>query len=127
MVRLYLVLVLAQIVLAVVALISCVSAEDDEIRGLPRALWMLLIVLFPFAGSIAWFVARRPSVRWFRGRLPSRENRPLGPDDDPEFLRSISVRRAEQEQEMFKRWEADLRSDDDVRHRDGDSPPKDRD
>ncbi|HEX6969646.1 MAG TPA: PLD nuclease N-terminal domain-containing protein [Micromonosporaceae bacterium] len=95
MFRLYLLLALAQTVLAVIALISCVSAEEEEIRGLPRLIWALIIVFLPLAGSIAWFYARRGTrtrdAGHRRGPAPWNRNRqrPLGPDDDPEFLRSI--------------------------------------
>ncbi|MCW6007635.1 PLD nuclease N-terminal domain-containing protein [Micromonospora sp. CPCC 205371] len=62
MVRLYLLVFVVQIALAVIALISCLSAEESEIRALPRLAWVLIILFFPLVGSIAWFLAGRP--RW---------------------------------------------------------------
>ena len=33
------------------ALISCLSAEEDEIRALPRLVWVLIILFFPLVGG----------------------------------------------------------------------------
>lgn len=134
MARLYVLLFLAQIVLAVCALISCLSAEEGEIRALPRIAWVLIILFFPLLGSIAWFVAgretagARPRPAWpmgngFAERKPAR---PVAPDDDPEFLRSIEERSRRQDSELFRRWEEDLRRrEEDLRRREGeeDRPP----
>ncbi|MEG3635581.1 PLD nuclease N-terminal domain-containing protein [Micromonospora palythoicola] len=129
MARLYILLFLVQIVLAVCALISCLSAEEDGIRHLPRIAWLLIILFFPLVGSIAWFVAgreRRPaggSTSWASGARPAERRRPVAPDDDPEFLRSIEERSRREDQELFRRWEEDLRKrEDDLRRREGEPP-----
>ncbi|RLP99608.1 PLD nuclease N-terminal domain-containing protein [Micromonospora sp. CV4] len=128
MARLYVLLFLVQIVLAVCALISCLSAEEGQIRALPRIAWVLIILFFPLVGSIAWFVAGRepgPGARkaWPTGNRPAERHRPVAPDDDPEFLRSVQERSQQQDQELFRRWEEDLRRrEDDLRHRDGEPP-----
>ncbi|MEU0550804.1 PLD nuclease N-terminal domain-containing protein [Micromonospora sp. NPDC005979] len=130
MARLYVLLFLAQIVLAVCALISCLSAEEGQIRALPRIAWVLIILFFPLVGSIAWFVAgREPGTAnrtvWPGGPSAAERQprRPLAPDDDPEFLRSVQDRAKQQDQELFRRWEEDLRRrEDDLRRRDGEPP-----
>ncbi|MFF0370219.1 PLDc N-terminal domain-containing protein [Micromonospora sp. NPDC005087] len=128
MARLYVLLFLAQIVLAVCALISCLSAEEGQIRALPRIAWVLIILFFPLVGSIAWFVAgREPGSgarkAWPTGNRPAERRRPVAPDDDPEFLRSVQERSQQQDQELFRRWEEDLRRrEDDLRHPDGEPP-----
>lgn len=128
MARLYVFLFLAQVVLAVLALISCLSAKEGDIRALPRIAWVLVILFFPLVGSIAWFIAGRASTtgRTEAGRpagsgLIGRKPRPVAPDDDPEFLRSVEERsRNQADQELFRRWEEDLRRrEDDLRRRDG--------
>ncbi|MFG1952981.1 PLD nuclease N-terminal domain-containing protein [Micromonospora sp. NPDC048830] len=135
MARLYVLLFLVQIVLAVSALISCLSAEEDRIRALPRIVWVLVILLFPLLGSIAWFLAgREPDPARARparpadGAPPGRDRRrPVAPDDDPEFLESLAERSRQQDQELFRRWEEDLRRrEDDLRRREGD-PPREED
>lgn len=137
MARLYLLLFLVEIVAAACALISCLSTEEDEIRALPRLVWVLIILFFPLVGSIAWFVTGRsvpagtagpgprlssggPDARRPSGAEPTvRRPRPIAPDDDPEFLRSIG-RQDEADRELFTRWEADLRRrEDEIRRREG--------
>ncbi|MTK02026.1 PLD nuclease N-terminal domain-containing protein [Micromonospora sp. CP22] len=129
MARLYILLFLVQVVLAVCALISCLSAEEDGIRHLPRIAWLLIILFFPLVGSIAWFVAGRErtavggSTSWAPGARPAERSRPVAPDDDPEFLRSIEERSRKEDQELFRRWEEDLRRrEDDLRKREGEPP-----
>ncbi|GIJ78352.1 Phospholipase_D-nuclease N-terminal [Micromonospora phaseoli] len=129
MARLYILVFLVQVVLAVCALISCLSAEEDGIRHLPRIAWVLIILFFPLVGSIAWFVAGRDrkaggtSTPWATGGRPAARTRPVAPDDDPEFLRSIEERSHKEDQELFRRWEDDLRKrEDDLRKRDGEPP-----
>lgn len=132
MVRLYALLVIAQLILAVLALISCLSAEEDEIRALPRFAWVLIILFFPLVGSIVWFVAGRPvptgrpsGGRLLGGAAERTRSRPLAPDDDPEFLRSLSVEQAKRDREMFERWERDLRRrEDELRRREGGDPTR---
>ncbi|MDI6102349.1 PLD nuclease N-terminal domain-containing protein [Actinoplanes sp. NEAU-A12] len=122
MIRLYGLFALIDLVLIIVALISCLSAEEHEIRALPRVVWVILILLFSPIGAIVWFVAGRPArpVRLSNGTVwkpgsgfPENERpRPVSPDDDPEFLRGIAARRAEQQgqdEDLMKKWESDLR------------------
>ncbi|MGW0436240.1 PLD nuclease N-terminal domain-containing protein [Micromonospora sp. NPDC003197] len=134
MARLYVVLFIAQIILAAVALISCLSAEEGEIRALPRFVWVLIILIFPLVGSIGWFLAGRPApagkpdsgLRPGGGSPERNRPRQVAPDDDPEFLRSLDAQRAKQDQEMFKKWEEDLRRrEDDLRRRESGEPPRD--
>jgi Phospholipase_D-nuclease N-terminal len=135
MARLYVLLFVVQIALAVIALISCLSADDDEIRALPRLVWVLIILFFPLIGSIAWFLAGRPARTTPRsgwrtgGGFPEHERRrPVAPDDDPDFLRSLDAsadpERSKQDREMFEKWEDDLRRREDElrRKNDGDDP-----
>lgn len=132
MARLYVLLFLVQIVLAVCALISCLSTADGAARGLPRLLWVLVILFFPLVGSIAWFLAGRPAAPARPGvagddPAPRGRPRPLAPDDDPEFLDSLGERSRRQDEEMFRRWEEDLRRrEGDLRRREGD-PPREED
>ncbi|WBB72432.1 PLD nuclease N-terminal domain-containing protein [Micromonospora sp. WMMD1128] len=113
MARLYVLLFLAQVVLAAGALISCLSAEDGQVKALPRLVWVFVILFFPIVGSIAWFVAGRERPTGPAGSAsggsaaPAR--RPLAPDDDPDFLASLDKRSRDDDQERLRRWEEDLR------------------
>ncbi len=86
-------LLIPGLVLAVTiyCLIDVVRSEQSEVRGLPKLVWVLLVLLFPLAGGAAWFVAGRPRGTRPPGteRLGTPKPRVLGPDDDPDFLRTI--------------------------------------
>ncbi|WP_435152333.1 PLD nuclease N-terminal domain-containing protein [Micromonospora aurantiaca (nom. illeg.)] len=114
MARLYVLLFLVQIVLAVCALISCLSADEEKVKALPRMIWVLIILFFPLVGSIAWFLVGRERPAGAVGvtgaggtAAPAR--RPLAPDDDPEFLASLDKRSRREDQERLRLWEEDLR------------------
>ncbi|MFB7472314.1 PLD nuclease N-terminal domain-containing protein [Kitasatospora sp. NPDC056184] len=100
------------------AFIDCLTTPEEEVKHLPKVVWVIIVLLFPLVGSIAWLVAgKRRGVRSAPagghgaggpayGRRP--DGRPLAPDDDPEFLASLKKPDNEHE-DMLKRWEADLR------------------
>jgi hypothetical protein len=140
MARLFLLLFIAQIVLAAIALISCLSLEKREIRALPRPAWVLIILLLPLVGAIAWFLAGRPAraispPAWQSGSgfREYEQPRSLAPDDDPDFLHSLATNQSklvadqsQQDQELLKRWEEDLRRREaELRRREADSSPRD--
>jgi hypothetical protein len=85
---------LLTLALTIYAVVDCIQTDDSQVRGLPKLIWLLLILLFPLVGSIAWFIAGRPqrgtSGRGASGRGPThRPPPPRGPDDDPDFLRRL--------------------------------------
>jgi hypothetical protein len=126
MIRLYSLFVLIDLALLVIALIGCLSAEESQIRALPRIAWVFIILLFSPIGAIAWFIAGRPAravrlsngTTWRPGSgFPEKErprrSGPTAPDDDPEFLKKLG-----EDQSMLKQWEADLRRrEDELRKR----------
>jgi hypothetical protein len=54
------VLYLVPLVLTLYCLIDAIGSRDDEVRNLPKVWWILLVLFFPFVGSLAWLVAGRP-------------------------------------------------------------------
>jgi hypothetical protein len=83
--------------------------------------WVFIILLFSPIGAIAWFVAGRPArpVRlsngetWRPGNGFPENERPRSapssaPDDDPEFLKNLAASLKDDEN-LMKRWEADLK------------------
>lgn len=130
MFRVAVALAFASILLAALALISCLSIEDQtKIRNLPRYLWVLLIVLVPLVGAGAWFVAGRPVPEggsrpgWPVGGFPERP-RPRAPDDDPDFLRSLDEPSpiSDEDERLLRQWEEDLRRrEEEQRRRDTDT------
>ncbi|HLT83019.1 MAG TPA: PLD nuclease N-terminal domain-containing protein [Phototrophicaceae bacterium] len=96
--------VILLVALVVYALVDCVRSDDADMPvGLPKAVWVVLIVVFPGAGALAWLVVSRVSrqaagqVRGGSGTVahPSRRPapRPLAPDDDPDFLAGLGRQR----------------------------------
>lgn len=119
MIRLYSLFMLLDLALLVAALIDCLSAEEFQIRALPRVAWVFIILLFSPIGGIAWFVAGRPArpVRLSNGQQwrpgsgfpeDSRPRRSEAPDDNPEFLRGLAES-LKSDEKMMNSWEADLR------------------
>jgi hypothetical protein len=130
--RLYMLLFALEILLVALALISCLSAEDGEVRALPRYIWVIVILLFPLVGSIVYFVVGRPvkgtprTSRPVGGGFPESGRPRRAPDDDPEFLRQLDEQARKQDEEMLRRWEADLRQREDKLRRDDGTPPEAR-
>ncbi|MGE9807400.1 MULTISPECIES: PLDc N-terminal domain-containing protein [unclassified Janibacter] len=78
------------VAITVYAAVDCVQTEEDRVRGLPKIVWVFIILLFNIVGSLAWFIAgRAPQTRLPGTRPRPRPTRPRGPDDDPDFLRKI--------------------------------------
>jgi len=110
MVRLFIFLAAAQLVLFVLALISSLSA--DRVRNLPRALWVLFILAIPLLGPIAYYLWGRPVPAPREGPVHRAVRRPSSPDDDPEFLRSVDSEQSRRDRELLAQWEKELRDDD---------------
>lgn len=91
----------------VFSLVDVISSDEGAIRHLPKVWWLLIVLFFPFAGSVAWLVAGRPAGP---GRTSRHErampqypeyDRPgraaaTSPDDDEDFLRKVRERAEEQ-------------------------------
>lgn len=84
-------LIVAAVVFTVYAVIDCALTESYRVRGLPKPVWILIILFVPLIGGILWFLIGR-------GRA-NREQRVRGmaPDDDPEFLSKLGADRAREE------------------------------
>ncbi len=113
------------LVLMVFCLVEAITSRDDEVRHLGKVWWILLILFFPLAGSIAWLVAGRPTGTRGRRSAYKREvpdfpeyDRPgrmaaADPEADAEFLRKVRERAEEQRRraaEQKRREEGDYPS-----------------
>lgn len=113
--------VVIEIGLLVYCLVDCVQADESRVRNLPKVGWIVLVVLLPIAGGVAWLVAGRPrdeprrAVPWpstGTAGFPEYERpRRTAPDDDPEFLDRLRRDRASDatHEQMLRDWEAQLR------------------
>ncbi|GAA2378287.1 hypothetical protein GCM10010404_38210 [Nonomuraea africana] len=78
------------------SLFDVITTPDEEVRNLPKVLWVLVVVLVPLVGSVFWLLLGRPT-RSRPLRMPGRSindlvEPPRGPDDDPDFLRDLDRR-----------------------------------
>ena len=115
------------------AFIDCLNTPEQEVRGLPKVVWIIIILLFGevLVGPIAWLVAgknRGPAPA--HGSTPSEWHRNhsstwVAPDDDPEFLKSLK-KENKRDEALLKDWEADLRRrEEELRRRELGEEPKD--
>ena len=96
------------LVLWIFCVIDVVVSRDDEVRHLPKWGWLVLVLLFPLVGSIAWLAVGRPRRAANRVRRHERQapafpeyDRPgraaaLDSESDEEFLRRCRERAEEQ-------------------------------
>lgn len=84
-------LILIPVAITVYALIDAISAPRDQVRSLPKALWIFLIVILWIGGAVLWFFFGRPQRSASDGGNGGGGgvSRPQGPDDDPDFLADL--------------------------------------
>ena len=118
MIKLELLLALATLALWIFSLVGVIGSDDGRIRHLPQVWWLLIVLFFPLAGSIAWLVAGRPASG---GPRSSRHERAVPefpeyerpgraaaakPEDDEEFLRKVR-KRAEEQRRRYRESQRD--------------------
>ncbi|GAB76887.1 Phospholipase_D-nuclease N-terminal [Austwickia chelonae] len=88
------VLMLALLAFTVYAVSDCIQTDEERISGPPKTTWVMMVLAFPGVGGVVWFMVGRPygqdnSSLLKRLREPPRPKGPRGPDDDPDFLKSL--------------------------------------
>lgn len=126
--------------------LDAITAERDQVRGLPKGAWIAIVLLTFEVGAVAWLVWGRPRgeapraprtprlgssgrTAWPAPRPGSpragsfdRSRRPA-PDDDPEFLARLDREAARDHERLLGSWEADLRRrEEELRRQDGEDP-----
>ena len=107
MIRLELFFGLVVLGLWVFSLVEVIGSDEGAIRHLPKLWWLLIVLFFPFAGSVAWLVAGRPAgparACKYERAVPQypEYDRPgraaaTSTEDDDEFLRKVRERAEEQ-------------------------------
>lgn len=93
----------------VYALVDCVRTPESQApSGVPKAGWILVIVVVPVLGAVGWLVVSRiPGINLPRASRPKRPRGPVAPDDDPQFLANLDwqARKAYYEQQRRKAGE----------------------
>ena len=52
----YVLFTVAMFAASLIALVDIVSRDDSQVRGLPKLVWVLLVVFVPLLGSALWFI-----------------------------------------------------------------------
>lgn len=121
----YIIPVAFGVVVFVYGLIDCLRSEPSDVRSIPKPAWVLVIVLLNVIGVALWFMFGRPqyavstsnqaptsSGQSSGQRSPSASTgygRSVAPDDNPEFLRNLSVDRSQKmEAERLRKLKAEL-------------------
>lgn len=101
-------LFVAELCLVVYCVLNVITTPEAEVRNLPKILWLVLVLLFPIIGGVAWLVAGRPQgparslpYKGNAGQIPPAYDRPgrakaSSPEDDEAFLRGLEQRAQEQ-------------------------------
>lgn len=105
MVRVYIVVGLVIVALSIYAAIDSLLTDRSRVRGLPKALWVIVILLLPVIGAVLWFLVGKDRGK---GRPVLRQT---APDDDPEFLRRLGSEK--EQEERIRRLEQELADLDD--------------
>ena len=112
---------LAVVVFWIWCIFDVIATDESLVRNMPKLMWLLVVIILPTVGAVAWLVLGRPERAPMRpgGRnggasAPrARPPRPIGPEDSPRFMSELDGRT-----ERLRRWEEDLRKrEEDLRRR----------
>ncbi|MDO9589664.1 MAG: PLD nuclease N-terminal domain-containing protein [Microcella sp.] len=110
MTRLLIVLIVVAVAFTIYTLVDVLLTDRSRVRAFPKPLWAAVVVLLPVIGGLLWLIVGKAR------RIPGSSSRPIAPDDDPTFLRTLNrddiAKRAEQE-ERLRRLEQELADLDD--------------
>ncbi|MET4780982.1 PLD nuclease N-terminal domain-containing protein [Glaciihabitans sp. UYNi722] len=96
MARVYLIVGIISLAFTIFSFIDCIRTRDEDVRGLPKIFWAILIVLLSPFGGILWFALGKE--RYSRSHAQVQANSgPVAPDDDPVFLRQLGEDKARDE------------------------------
>ncbi|MDY6055220.1 PLD nuclease N-terminal domain-containing protein [Micrococcus sp.] len=101
--RLILLAVVVLIGVTLFALFEALLTPSERVRGLRKPAWIAVIVLLPAVGPVLWLLRGRAGRD---GRGTARPApRPMTPDDDEAFLRTLRAQRhqAERAKELDRR------------------------
>ncbi len=100
---------LLTIVLWVYCIFDIIATDEALMRNMPKIFWLIIVIVIPIIGSVAWLLLGRPPNAGFAPgdttlRPPPKPRGPIGPEDSPDFLKSLDER-----SKKLRDWEADLR------------------
>lgn len=90
-------------ILTIYSLVDCALFDRTRVRGLPRWVWIFVIILVPIIGPLLWLIVGHGRRSKAGG---GRTTRSVAPDDDPDFLKGLD--RDKEQQARIRQLEQDL-------------------
>ncbi|MDQ0849039.1 hypothetical protein QFZ65_000977 [Arthrobacter sp. B3I9] len=87
------VVVVTVLVVFVYGLVDVIRTDRRQTKGISKPAWIVVQVVLPVIGAVLWFLIGRPRGT---GPSPASYSHPVAPDDDPDFLRNLEIRRRNQ-------------------------------
>lgn len=91
MTRFLIPLAILYIAFSVFSLVDVALIDRSRVRGLPKAGWIVLILVLPLVGGVLWFAVGRVRASEVGTVRPTRV---VAPDDDPAFLSGLGREKA---------------------------------
>jgi hypothetical protein len=88
--RIQVALIVAVVIFQIFTTVYAASANRNQVRVLPKIVWVLLCLFIPIIGGLLYITIGRP-IDGDSGQGAKR-SRPVAPDDDADFLRDLGTR-----------------------------------
>ena len=97
------------------AILDVIATDSGLCRNLPKGVWLILVLLLPDIGSLAWILLGRPEkAAWRPGSTDfAARRRPIAYEDQPHFDATPEIVTDRRSQELDRRldeWEAEQRA-----------------
>ena len=106
------------------AILDVIATDSGQCRSLPKGVWLILVLLLPDIGSLAWLLLGRPEKgSWKPGSTDySAPRRPIAYEDHPRYSATpeITDRRSQELDRRLEAWEAEQRAKIEKRERSSD-------
>ncbi|MER5872126.1 PLD nuclease N-terminal domain-containing protein [Streptomyces sp. NPDC002044] len=89
------------IALTIYTFIDCLNTPEEEVKHLPKVVWVIIILLFSIVGPVVWLFAGKKRAAVGGGGFGggrARRAQWVAPDDNPEFLKSLRDEQDEQDE-----------------------------
>jgi hypothetical protein len=101
--RIELVVALVVLVLELYSIVNCILTPDEQVKGVPKVLWLVLIVLLPLLGSVLWLGVGRDRVVPAPVRRPVVSPPAVSPSGYAAMTAEERIRRMEEELARLER------------------------
>lgn len=120
------------LLLWVYCILDVIATDEILIRsGLPKIAWLIIVIILPTIGSLAWLALGRPAYAgWRPGDTQRRQaGRPVAAEDQPGFGRTTpttSEAELRRREDALRRREAEIaRREQEAQRREDGQPPAD--